>query len=235
MKIIDNKKDYYDYLSGIYGIDDLVVYDRRGSVPSDKICIGDYNPFFSKKILDFSNIYCNYDHPVAFYSDYYKKFYSYSDFRIVIEAGYAHYYIKVERYRIKENDPITIKYTGMSEEDYWNDRYESIKNKWKYRIQTFEKDKEKAVEKISDAPLCIAFYDYNANSWEKRNTPQIIKNPILKDIPGIAGNVDPYWIWQNVYDYISSQKDKPIIDNRTNNEHIESAGFDKKTSFRNIK
>jgi len=33
MKIIDNKKDYYDYLSGIYGIDNLIVYDRRGSVP----------------------------------------------------------------------------------------------------------------------------------------------------------------------------------------------------------
>ena len=32
MKIIDNKKDYYDYLASIYGIDDLVVYDRRGSV-----------------------------------------------------------------------------------------------------------------------------------------------------------------------------------------------------------
>lgn len=32
MKIIDNKKDYYDYLSGIYGIDNYVVYDRRGSV-----------------------------------------------------------------------------------------------------------------------------------------------------------------------------------------------------------
>lgn len=31
MKIIDNKKDYYDYLAGIYGIDTHVVYDRRGS------------------------------------------------------------------------------------------------------------------------------------------------------------------------------------------------------------
>lgn len=31
MKIIDNKKDYYDYLSGVYGIDNLAVYDRRGS------------------------------------------------------------------------------------------------------------------------------------------------------------------------------------------------------------
>ena len=32
MKIIDNKKDYYDYLSGVYGTDELAVYDRRGSV-----------------------------------------------------------------------------------------------------------------------------------------------------------------------------------------------------------
>ena len=32
MKIIDNKKDYYDYLESIYGIDDFVVYDHRGSV-----------------------------------------------------------------------------------------------------------------------------------------------------------------------------------------------------------
>ena len=39
MKNIDNKKDYYDYLASIYGIDNLVVYDRRGSVSlnSDKI------------------------------------------------------------------------------------------------------------------------------------------------------------------------------------------------------
>ena len=41
MKIIDNKKDYYDYVSGIWGIDEDIVYDRRGSVPqkdwSDKV------------------------------------------------------------------------------------------------------------------------------------------------------------------------------------------------------
>lgn len=29
MKIIDRYKDYYDYLSGIYGIDELVIFDRR--------------------------------------------------------------------------------------------------------------------------------------------------------------------------------------------------------------
>lgn len=35
MKIIDNKKDYYDYLMGVYGIDEKIVYDRRGSITKD--------------------------------------------------------------------------------------------------------------------------------------------------------------------------------------------------------
>ena len=31
MRIIDNKKDYYDYLAGVLGIDDYITYDRRNS------------------------------------------------------------------------------------------------------------------------------------------------------------------------------------------------------------
>jgi len=31
VKIIDKNKDYYDYLSGIYGIEDDITFDRRGS------------------------------------------------------------------------------------------------------------------------------------------------------------------------------------------------------------
>jgi len=32
MKIVDNKKDFYDYVVGEYGIDDMIVFDRRNSV-----------------------------------------------------------------------------------------------------------------------------------------------------------------------------------------------------------
>jgi len=32
MKIVDNKKDFYDYAVGEYGIDDLIVFDRRKAV-----------------------------------------------------------------------------------------------------------------------------------------------------------------------------------------------------------
>ena len=53
MKIIDNKKDYYDYLAGILGVDDLVVYDRRGSVAlgSESNIPYDVQYYFSQKIL----------------------------------------------------------------------------------------------------------------------------------------------------------------------------------------
>jgi hypothetical protein len=47
MKIISKWKDYYDYLQGVYGIDPLMVYDRRGDtarpdIPSDTLYMWDF-------------------------------------------------------------------------------------------------------------------------------------------------------------------------------------------------
>lgn len=36
MKIISKAKDYYDYLQGVYGMDELLVYDRRSKEPISK-------------------------------------------------------------------------------------------------------------------------------------------------------------------------------------------------------
>ena len=61
MKIIDNKKDYYDYLASIYGIDELVVYDRRGSVTlnSDKILLlHGMEYYFSNRIFYSTTSHC---------------------------------------------------------------------------------------------------------------------------------------------------------------------------------
>lgn len=55
MKIIDKKKDYYDFLAGVYGMDEMVVYDRRGSVVvnSEKVLLDGMDYYFSPKILFF--------------------------------------------------------------------------------------------------------------------------------------------------------------------------------------
>ena len=58
----------------------------------------------------------------------------------------------------------------------------------------------------------------------------------MKDIiPNIGGMISAETIWQNIYDYISASKDVKTTDSRTDVQKLESAGFDKKTSFRNVK
>ena len=42
-------------------------------------------------------------------------------------------------------------------------------------------------------------------------------------------------VWNNITDYLLSIKEPEIVDNRNDVQHIESHGFDKKTSFRNVK
>lgn len=61
-----------------------------------------------------------------------------------------------------------------------------------------------------------------------------VENPILSGtfIPKLVSPTD---IWQNLYEYLSSLRDKPFIDTRSDVQKLESAGFDKKTSFRNVK
>lgn len=189
MKIIDKNKDYYDYVSGIYGIDPLVTYDRRGS----KILYVD-------KKLDTS--YCMFNINNAIRYD-----------NIVVEIGNRQYFYRV----VGDND---------------------------YAEYEFHKFVE-GNERLSDAPVNFArcsivgtyFKEKGKFSWDYRYEPEdytIVKNPILKNT-FIPSEIEPEEVWQLISDYISKLKDKDIVDNRTDAEKIESAGFDEKISFRNIK
>ncbi len=61
-----------------------------------------------------------------------------------------------------------------------------------------------------------------------------ISNPILAGTP-ITSFIEAQDIYQELSRYIASLKDIEIVDSRTDVEKAESAGFDRKTSFRNIK
>ena len=80
MKIISKFKDYYDYLQGIYGIDEKLILDRTKYTPipytpsdfsTDKIIIGDYliqgiwlnGKFHCGKDVEDLDIISNYNHP----------------------------------------------------------------------------------------------------------------------------------------------------------------------------
>lgn len=221
MKIIDNKKDYYDYLSGVYGIDPYVVYDRRGSVASSEI-LESWGELFNKNVIDSDTVEYNrkYGRHMR------KRAFIDKDFQIIVEVGDKHYYIRCNRRRETENSPIELTYSLYDPVEELKAGYINwAEQHWIVReIERYKK-------KRSNAPLAIYYTDYQR--YHDEGGHGAIDNPILKDLP-ITGLLPAEEIWKNIYDYLLKEKEPKIVDNRTNDEHIISAGFDRKTSFRNM-
>ena len=219
MKIIDSKKDYYDYLSGIYGIDDKIVFDRRNS---SVLKTNEYDVNFGCGLYYFSDERDD-DKPrkqeIRWIKDDTKRGWKYKKKKVlvgqlyyfVLEVGYYHYYFEIERYK----------------ED-------GIFNKNIYLLSEQKVDKKLSDEPLSIIPCYLTIkYSTNTNSW-RYYTDRRCDNPILINtfIPKYIPSED---IWNRIYEYLSSLKDIQVNDNRTDEQKLESAGFDKKTSFRNIK
>lgn len=222
MRIIDRKfKDYYDYLQGVYGIDDLVIYDRRDAIKIDQAkgqYSGEYPSWF---VYWFSNVKLDSDHEKEEILGYKSKSVKYENradrprkvlegdvYHFVLQIGHHHYFFEVERYL--ENGKLVLEHTLLS---------------------------EKRVEKkelFSNAPISIipvdASYFYDGK-YKLMGSSYSIDNPILNNswIPKV---IPPNDTWNDLYEYISSLRDKEFVDTRTNDMHIESNGFDKKDSFR---
>ena len=231
MKIIDNKKDYYDYLASIYGIDELVVYDRRGSVTlgSEKYILHGMEYYFSHKILPLDKPvtekrYWNLKslakqrEAMAVKHKYNKTFKEGDIYHFVLEVGFTHYRFEVERWVEDDKRDCT-------------------------HVESLLIDTIKDVrQRYSEVPMCIIpcqaqyFRWSHEERWEeiKNALTHRVENPILADT-FIPKMIPPTDIWQALYEYISSLRDKPFTDTRSDVQKLESAGFDKKTSFRDIK
>lgn len=264
MKILrregNGHKDYYDFLQQVYGQDELVVYDRRDAFPIDPT--KKWGDDIDRACLSDCNSYRNYNIERWFrkepiYGDKKretirrwstKKVLAYKEqkeeteglslrkkesvrnswknikegqvFHFVLEVGYHHYYFEVERYLDDEDENRLHLHYGLIE----------------------KKDISKN-EKISYAPICICpishhkyWYAGSNDKFEasEMDREQKIDNPILYSTY-IPKFIDAYEMWNNLYEYISSLRDKDFEDTRTNEQHIESHGFDKKISFRHRK
>lgn len=213
MKILDGlKKDYYDYLAGIYGIDNDIVYDRRDGFKFRKF--EKLQEYFIKDVIvyddrekEISTLYENINGkrtPIKKARGRILEF--------ALEVGYKKFLFEVERYL--ENGEIKLKPNLIKELSSTN--------------------------KLSDAPIAIIpctikyrrqyfVVDENDISYYKRNE---VKNPILSST-FIPSFIEPNIIWNEVYNYLISIRDIPIVDTRNDVQKLESFGFDKKTSFRN--
>ena len=226
MKIIDNKKDYYDYLVGIYGLDSDTVYDRRGSVSlksSDW-----FNGVYPNLGINFNaikdNLYIDRiktkkARPIYNDSSLPPAYGDQNNFCLVI--GNTVYHIVTDRYLEGNKDNMII------------GGYNIIHNSF---------------DRVDDGVFCpVGLIHYQKYLFlDDRNDLHILeltKGPFNKKyITSVI--LEGTWlsklfpaemVWEKIYDYIRSKKEKKIVDNRTDKEKILSAGFDVKTSFRNIK
>ena len=210
MKIITGgKKDYYDYLAGIYGIDNDIVYDRRDSTVFK--AYGPKDTLFIKEVLygDFQRKMKNtyrFDGKKWTFGTKLEGYIQY----ILIEIGYMQYFFSVERY-LDDDKKVVI-------------------------IPTLIEKKMTSVKK-SNAPISIipieCHYSYQHGlTISKYYTEQETHNPIFSGT-WVTSLITPDEVYQNVYDYLISIREPNIIDNRNDVQKLESKGFDKKTSFRN--
>ena len=229
MKIIDNKKDYYDYLVGINGLDPDIVYDRRGSIAlksEDWFSEDDKFPNIGAKLKTPPGPYQYLDIPPQKskkpnnYLHYYhdleeiKKFPIYGKpGRVILCIGKTEYHILTDRYL--EEDGETIGGSNYIQ-----------------HIRPREDDVICPIILIFGLP---PFYDKEGKHIQKISNGggYALKNPILEGT-WLTKLIPAEEVWEKVYNYLSSLKDKDIPDNRTDKEKIMSAGFDVKTSFRKM-
>lgn len=219
MKIISPYKDYYDYLTGIYGEDPLIVLDRRNHQQPDWTFNHKHHyinePISSKYTLFIGGWIVDFIH-------YGNKFY------------FGEEILKIPDLKLKERY-----YLGFNENIYSNE----LKN----NFWVFHQDGNSNPIKIFKNPVKIDFninfseiiglikFDYNYK-FKNIDCKLLCSYPKLCDI-NLNKFIKAETIYQWIYDYISScnLKKEDYKDNRNDIEKLQSAGFDKKISFRNIK
>lgn len=106
---------------------------------------------------------------------------------------------------------------------------------WKDRV---EMDNPVEIEKFhfkKDMPDSVVGMLYRIYRYRNGCHGEIkISNPILGQFDFIKKYIPAEEVWQKLYDYISKRNEKEIVDQRNDIEKLESAGFDKKTSFRKM-
>jgi hypothetical protein len=210
MRILDGgKKDFYDYLAGIYGIDNDVVYDRAKSHVFRPMEAGD--TYFCKTRL--YNDRCKKETKGRHYVNgkyVYGIFYEGLKLHFVIEIGFTQYLFMVERY-LDNNLEVQLE--------------PQLLNK-------FQVDKKQSQVPVSLIPVDFWGLFSEAPSIRRYYLNEEIQNPIFTGT-WVTSFLNAEEVYNEIYNYLISIKEPKIIDNRNDVQKLESKGFDKKTSFRN--
>lgn len=206
MKIISSYKDYYDYLSGIYGVDEKIILDRRNF----------HTPFFTGDTKTKLRLFiCD----MVFEGIYYQNKYYWGenvlDFLTEDEFQIFKKSKNKDKFYIKLQEPYN-KYSS------WNSEY--VKGKYNFTISLKPyPDKYKRNTKYN----CAVLITSNVNE----DTELVEHYPPLKDY-GVASILPPQDIYLMLTAWLAPKEE--FTDTRTDKEKITGSGFDLKTSFRKM-
>lgn len=212
MVIIDKRKDYYDYLQGVIGQDPKAVYDRRGSFCFNKentpVYMSQNLPSQVKGYMGAIRLLTG----NVLFRLYFENFGK----GLVVEPIIAH--------RIKRTTKVPLRLNFEISE--WKEN--PFPYVWANRQHTTESCKKHI---IGHETLWVDKEKRNIENdiFEKKI---LFDNPILATLPIRLASAED--IFLNLQEFILSQNDKPIVDNRTDRQKLEAAGFDNKTSFRKM-
>ena len=215
MYIIDKNKDYYDYISTIYGIDKNTTFDRRGSTVIDD------------KFLAQSVDLLKYDrNSFPFYYKYRKRDNFLGDL-LLLEIGTIQYIIEFTKVKHTTDEYGVHKYLSskmiLFREFHEGNLFGSplsirdIHPHWQWRINFRELVKSHSFKEAINI---------------QRGSEWFLNLPILANTQ-IPSLIKPDVIWKELSTYISSLKnDIDVSLPMTEEEKAEIHGFDRKTSFR---
>lgn len=219
MKIISKYKDYYDYISGIYGEDDQIILDRREGDPKfwDKHTHSSFNQFN--------------------YGSVYELYVGDNRYTIIIKdakiySGDAIYDVCEEvtnEYNVSKGyvTPFVFRtyYTGPRKTKVWA-QYNIFDGSTSISYNLLDRLNSKREE--VNHPIVL----FHRNSSDRIGEP-ILYPPLAPT--GLPSFYDPMDVYNDIYNWLLSKNEVDIKDNRSDIEKLESQGFDKKESFRNIK
>ena len=221
MKILDKCKEFYDYVVSIYGIDNDVILDRRESVD----CY-----FYSGS--NWSQVANNIVKNIMYY---------------VLEIGNTQYLFKTiyEGESIWHKHLISIELVKIIESDKQIIEYQL--DNWKDQtIINFYKKKREDISHNSPTNFYYVLSNLELDIRHKHVTLEslsfqqlsncAIRNnrDLYVNLTSFAKYLDPIAVYNQIYNFLLSKKDKKIVDSRTDVQKLESAGFDRKTSFRKM-
>lgn len=212
MKVISKYKEFYDYLQGIWGVDEKLVLDRTT---------------FTKIAPDmFLNNSAYSIHLCGWQYDFYYnhgKFYYFDEVKALFPKQAA------KRY-----------YSVLDKEREGKGLYFPTPEKWLHSDWIYTQRVPSKANRILDHP-CLIEYNRNAlgnsmviNNWNHGRQGTFYPFPILKTID-FHKAIKAEEIWLLLSDWLSKKRDVLVEDKQTDKQKIVGKGFDLIKSFRHRK